>query len=484
MIFCAIGGTLIKAGHAWSEPSLASGWIAFGDLRGALEPCGCDPTTDLGGIKRILTAIGREKIRMPNLTVFNLGNSLDVAQDAGVKNRFIMEGLARLKPSATLLNRAEMEKLDWLENLGTRNQYLLADQRFILSNLKRTKDVRWVLSNVEDKHYIVYGYAYDDRIAQYVEPVSSQLIARLKRLVSSKKGSKVSVLLFSGPDQHLQSLLGARIFDVVVSSHTALREAIPSTRDKEDESHLVRLAALAGQSSEVWMVPLAGQGLLRGGALLNQDATSLGQLFSGSELTKAPVSSLPHDPIKQAFVPPKRITWLLPSVGESQEAKDFYDAYMQEAKKSFAEQSARRLKDLGSSPYAGAAACQSCHPQAFAKFSSSRHALALETLSAKGKAQDSECVACHVVGASLKGGFVSAKESPHLAGVQCENCHGPRKAHIQNPMSHPADRPSVQKLCLECHNSQHSPKFEQGLYWSKISHGPEGGVNPAEKSGL
>jgi hypothetical protein len=80
-----------------------------------------------------------------------------------------------------------------------------------------------------------------------------------------------------------------------------------------------------------------------------------------------------------------------------------------------------------------------------------------------------ECVACHVVGYDAEGGFASMKSSPHLANVQCENCHGPRKDHIDHPTKK-GDLVDAKKVCVECHQGNHSPNFEYKKYWDLIKH--------------
>ena len=82
---------------------------------------------------------------------------------------------------------------------------------------------------------------------------------------------------------------------------------------------------------------------------------------------------------------------------------------------------------------------------------------------------DAECVSCHVVGLKEKGGFVSKQDSPHLKGVQCENCHGPRREHIKNPQKKVLGHKIT--ACSSCHHAPHTPDFKQEHYWPKIAHG-------------
>ena len=135
------------------------------------------------------------------------------------------------------------------------------------------------------------------------------------------------------------------------------------------------------------------------------------------------------------------------------------------------------------SPFVGQAACTACHQQADALWQASRHAKAIKTLERVGKQYDPECLACHVLGLE-QGGFLSAELTPQFANVQCENCHGPSRAHaaqIKLPPGPPpgapapgAGQPTSQRpgeaTCRTCHVGSHSPKFDFAIYWPKIVH--------------
>lgn len=43
----------------------------------------------------------------------------------------------------------------------------------------------------------------------------------------------------------------------------------------------------------------------------------------------------------------------------------------------------------------------------------------------KDYTHDANCLPCHTTGYGKPGGFKSIEETPDLAGVQCEMCHGP-----------------------------------------------------------
>ena len=58
----------------WTQPAVAIDYLAYGELRGHLEPCGCSPETDLGGIRRLGIVLSRERSLHPQLVAFDLGN--------------------------------------------------------------------------------------------------------------------------------------------------------------------------------------------------------------------------------------------------------------------------------------------------------------------------------------------------------------------------------------------------------------------------
>jgi hypothetical protein len=91
---------------------------------------------------------------------------------------------------------------------------------------------------------------------------------------------------------------------------------------------------------------------------------------------------------------------------------------------------------------------------------------------------NSSCLPCHTVGYQLPSGFTNLSITPHLAGVQCENCHGPAANHAANPAD-PTTIPRVEvagTLCGGCHNTQfvpasaasyHPPYYEE---WNRSPH--------------
>jgi hypothetical protein len=84
---------------------------------------------------------------------------------------------------------------------------------------------------------------------------------------------------------------------------------------------------------------------------------------------------------------------------------------------------------------------------------------------AKGGQTNRSCLVCHTVGDGLPTGFVSLAKTPKLAGVQCENCHGPASYHAGNP-DDPTVIPRVEVAATVC-GGCHAVRFAE---WATSQH--------------
>ena len=125
--------------------------------------------------------------------------------------------------------------------------------------------------------------------------------------------------------------------------------------------------------------------------------------------------------------------------------------------------------------YVSATACQRCHQQEYLQWSATRHAFAFETLVKKERYFDAGCVSCHTTGFGYPTGFQIDAQDSALKGVQCETCHGPGKQHVGNPKKSNIRSGADTGLCLECHDTKHSPGFEEvvALHTQDVDHSRE-----------
>lgn len=136
--------------------------------------------------------------------------------------------------------------------------------------------------------------------------------------------------------------------------------------------------------------------------------------------------------------------------------------------------------------YIGVKKCKACHIKQYKSWKKTTMADSFENLKAgvkvaekkaagiedKDYTHDASCLACHTTGYGKPGGFVSIEETPNLAGVQCESCHGPgseykgimkkdKKYKLADVKAAGLILPSEdEKGCMVCHGGD-SPFTEQ-----------------------
>ncbi|HYG22302.1 MAG TPA: multiheme c-type cytochrome [Verrucomicrobiae bacterium] len=118
----------------------------------------------------------------------------------------------------------------------------------------------------------------------------------------------------------------------------------------------------------------------------------------------------------------------------------------------------------GPSPrYAGSQVCGQCHTDVHNNAMHTRHAEALQTLKQIGQDKNASCLPCHTVGHGLPTGFTSELATPNLAGVQCENCHGPSANHAANEedITLRPRKDIAAQVCGGCHTDSHHPTYDE-----------------------
>ena len=446
----------------------------------------------------------------PKALLFDLGNALPPRGQGDLKIPFLLRAEASLEPVATLFNVLEMDQVPAIQSHLANGKGGL-QLPYLLSNLTEASEARrpnWLRTSIRTQgdSLVVLGYTAPSSVGTGhgavptslgVEGFTPTLAERWRRLLGSAKpatsGSmtKMRVLLFSGPDQDLKAIATAKLFDLVISSSPEPLATEPTGAERHQAALLERRRSVAEQAIlPVYAVPLGGTGLLRGGSLRDREAKSVSQILAGAPNSQpspcrepgggtAFLAKFPDGPCSQLAAalagPAVAVTWLEPAAAPTLgPLTALYEEYQAATRRAFKASSDERAQALVATPFAGSAACTSCHPNAAKAYGVSHHARAFFTLKAKGKDQDGECVACHVLGAKATGGFVSEAESPQFAHVQCENCHGPRLSHARSP-GPPVDRAQSQAAakaaCSQCHTPQHSPHFDFSVYWPRIAHG-------------
>jgi hypothetical protein len=446
-IFQLVVVSLALGGKASAAPVLA-----FGDLRGHMEPCGCDPRTDVGGLKRISASLIRYRSEHPNLIVVHSGNLFPKVIKDKTEADGISRALERLSPDASLIN-----EIEW----------------GLLSSGEKLPNVKWVLSNVSDNAKVgdlsqlirlngVEIFGYLGRVDKNLRQFDTDLLKKWKAQ-SKITNNENRVLIFSGSDAELEKIVKSKFFGVIISSNSTKLGIEKGDQEQRDEESLARRYK---NRFLAWSVPYGGGGFLRQGGLeltappktLASSLAATGENKSAAKVSLTVLTSI------------QPLHWL--KLGEENGAPEsvtkIFDDVREANRRKFRLLADQRVRDLPMSGFIGAEACASCHASSYDSWKKSKHSSAMASLLKRERHEDSGCVECHVVGFTAKGGYVNEQKSPNFSNVQCENCHGPRREHASNPSQSP--RVDARASCAECHTPPHSPGFEMKSYWKMIEH--------------
>jgi PKD repeat protein len=115
-----------------------------------------------------------------------------------------------------------------------------------------------------------------------------------------------------------------------------------------------------------------------------------------------------------------------------------------------------------SNVFVGQAKCIGCHTDKINDWYGTAHATALSALTSIGMGSNPSCLPCHTVGFGQPGGFIDVTNTPQLANVQCENCHGSANAHINvsGLQYHPVNTLAAE-TCGSCHTGANGPTYDE-----------------------
>lgn len=439
----------------------ADGVLAFGDIRSHIEPCGCDPRTDVGGVRRIAAAVSRYRRQSPKVVVVNLGNDVKTG-DSSPAATAITKVISSIKPDVALINSFEWNAI--------KENHPLAEAPWLLSNVDSSRtDKNWAPTR-QAGSFEFFGYLgiRDKKLL----PASSQLF-KLWLKISKSASSSQRILLFSGSDADLVKIVKTKFFGTIIRS-----SKIPlgtEMGDQEQNNERLLIDEISGET--IWSVPFGGAGLLR---LLGLEKGQLPKPISTLLQDKpAPsissiLNSVDAQKTLKALTAVTFVHWLRmdEESGVPESVLNIFESLRRADRDSFAKMVSMRSKDIDNTDFIGAEACAGCHASSYEVWKKSRHATAITTLLTKKRHEDLVCIECHVLGFKSKGGYVSEGVTPQFSNVQCENCHGPRRLHVQAPTQNPTKATSMdpKKSCAECHTPPHSPAFDQKKYWKAIEH--------------
>lgn len=361
-----------------------------------------------------------------------------LGEDRGVKNRWLWKGMQRL--GIEVLNVAE-DDIGELQILGVDLQ---DGDRFISANLISTKTQ-----------------------APLLKPYTVKQIP----LKGSSQKYRIGFLGLSGRESFLKTEAAGYTW---ADPSASARKWLPELRKECD--FLIVLACLpasqavqlAVDNSNIDMIVSGSKHQMSGfPAKINQstilyaedEGKVLGELrFSVARGQKVDVQPLNHVLTRNVKDEPEMAALIA-------QAK----ADISQGQLALVKQSTNTTSLSGTLSFATSARCAPCHAAAFEAWQNSRHSHAIDILKKERKEFDSACVGCHVTGNGRPGGFVNLSQTPELANVQCEACHGSGVQHAERPAQAKMARLTA-TACVACHTKSNSPEFEFATYWPKIKH--------------
>lgn len=117
-------------------------------------------------------------------------------------------------------------------------------------------------------------------------------------------------------------------------------------------------------------------------------------------------------------------------------------------------------KKIGNDGYTGWRRCAKCHPGPTATWRKTAHFTAYETLVAKKRQFNLDCVPCHVTGVSMDEAARALRLPGDRRQVGCESCHGAGASHAADPQGRPLEAHPRKTVCLNCHTEEHDTDFD------------------------
>lgn len=477
-----------------SEPLFAS-WetpravlMFSGDEHGYLEPCGCTEGQSGGfALRADLVRQIQEERNWP-LSAFSVGGSLRPERvtypQSKIKFRQMLQGLNLMGYQGLQLGQEELL-------LGPDSLFELHTGFDVENNF----DVPFLGANVTFYGTKELGTPVNSRMVEVGEArigvVGIVGATTIKQLEQTGLTTDEAVLKLNSPQEAIQAALAeleaAQPDLLVLLSHSELDESDALAKQFPQ----FRIVVTANSAEDPRKEPqFVGETMIVHVGRKGKNVATVG-LF--------PDNSLKHELVElrvERFTDHPAMLALM----ESYQA-DLQQSYDQLVNDQLA------IPHSSGQQFAGAESCKTCHSYAYNIWSKSKHAHAFESLE-KGhegpdgkyehwtsRVWDPECLSCHTTGwdaqAALRyhSGFLSLDQTPHLAGQQCENCHGPAAEHVQleTAWKQAGGAPTAavidsrlslrrlksqaeQQLCVKCHDYDNSPKFHFETYWQKVNH--------------
>lgn len=421
-----------------TEPFPAQLTILFsGELNGKLEPISC-PTCG-GGLARRHALVRSIRFEQNPVVLLECG---DVVQEVGAESelKFQTALLAMNEMGYDALNIGEFDVAlgpRFLTNMAQRARFPLISANVADSNGQRFFPAYTMIERViggKRLRVAVLG-VLSDRTADYLAKQqqvevtvlnADQAVATTLDRLKGKADVRI-LLAHAGAEEALSLARKHRELDLVIYSHEA---NLPAENEGSTEEQIV---ANAGGE---------GEHIARLDVSLDESLRRLSHSFSSLMLSDL----VPDSPDVRAMLDSSMRLAIDRGFGVSESVK----------------------QPVRGGYYVGTNLCAGCHEEAYRVWSESRHAKAFAPLRNKKRQSDARCLRCHATGYGFFTGFESEEDTPELANVGCEACHGVGSNHGSNPTTRYGR--TSRGNCKSCHDKLNSPRFNYSTYYKKIAH--------------
>jgi len=437
------------------EPTHGIELVVTGDTYGFLEHCGCKANQS-GGVARRATMIARLRHADPEAVLLDAGNAFLRDEKMGAQDylsreeqKLYLRTMAREGYAAVGIGTTELTYgVDWFEEArrGVGLPYAsanLAWQRAPLAppvRFTRAHGLRIAVIPVFERPA---GPGVSRRFEDHAASVTiDDPVAALARTADSVR-VRTDLLVAMGrlsPATIRRAIAACPALDVVISTDwdaPVRSDSSGAGTALRDHPGFVGHTLVLYTDSENYGLEIVTIGIDRDDHVTTA-RTVHHTLFE----------DVPDDPGVRAM-----LDRFYPDIGARDSAQESVTPL-------FADVSARMTGE-----YVGAARCASCHAEEAAQWRTTAHAGAYKTLLDAHRHYQPRCVVCHVVGFRTARGFQLGNHDEHLAGVQCEVCHGPGGDHVRHPSAVTIAREVPESVCLQCHTPDHSDHF---VYTAKL----------------
>jgi predicted CXXCH cytochrome family protein len=376
-----------------------------------------DTGVQLGGLYKKSTVLNQ--YRQSGLVIVDSGDLLnedetisdDVMQGSKLKAEAIVQIYNKMGIDAVNVGELDLALgVDYLKGLATKQKF-----PFISANLVDAKGApifkRYVIKNVNGKNVGIFGVIGDtSEMAEKVEQITKGAVSvkdsneAAEAVVKELSGKVDYMIALSHQGTNRDIVLAKRTkgLDLVVGGHDKQKTKDPREADKT----LVVQAGEKGQYQGILEVAMDGTKAAK------HTLVPLGDDIANDDSIKKMISDY-NDKVAELY-------------GGSKPATTGASLRM--------------------------SACEPCHAEMAAKWKTTAHAKAYDTLVKKSKQFDPKCLACHTTRFEQPEGFSMKEQQMELVNIQCESCHGFAKEHLSSQKPIPTKKPAM-ALCVKCHNT-------------------------------